>query len=164
MNTRLSTLDIRTRRQPCRLSIPLALVALLVALPSTRLLAEGAVDVTRANTTSAPQEEVAWMSGGVGDEALDDMRKVAAAYNVRVVFSDQRGSYLAGIPFTVARLAPGNEQQIYSAVSDGPLLYLKLPPGPYQIAAQIDGVWQSQHVQAGAPGSSTRLSFVSRGK
>ena len=104
------------------------------------------------------------MSGGIGDEALADMRKVAAAYNVHVVFSEQRGNYLASIPFTVARLAAGNQQQIYSAVSDGPLLYLKLPPGSYQIAAQIDGVWQSQHVQAGTPGSSANVSFVAKAK
>jgi hypothetical protein len=58
----------------------------------------------------------------------------------------------------------GNQQQIYSAVSDGPLLYLKLPPGSYQIAAQIDGVWQNQHVQAGAPGSSANVSFVAKAK
>ena len=164
MNDHLSNFDPQAGRRPSRLSPRSALLALLIALPSAPLFAGAVGDVTRANTTSAPQEEVAWMSGGIGDEALEEMRKAAAAYNIHVVFSDQRGSYLAGIPFTVARLAPGNEQQIYSAVSDGPLLYLKLPPGSYQIAARIDGVWQSQHVQAGAPGSSARLSFVSRGK
>ncbi|HMW57350.1 MAG TPA: hypothetical protein PKA47_17315, partial [Accumulibacter sp.] len=57
-----------------------------------------------------------------------------------------------------------NQQQNFSAVSDGPLLYLKLPPGSYQIAAQIDGIWQSQHVQAGAPGNSAEVSFVAKAK
>ena len=159
-----ATFDTQTLRRPCRLSLQSGLLALVIALPCSPLLAAPAGDVTRANTTSAPQEQVAWMSGGIGDEALADMRKVAAAYNVHVVFSEQRGNYLASIPFTVARLAAGNQQQIYSAVSDGPLLYLKLPPGTYQIAAQIDGVWQNQHVQAGAPGSSANVSFVAKAK
>ncbi|TMQ76793.1 hypothetical protein ACCUM_3925 [Candidatus Accumulibacter phosphatis] len=39
-----------------------------------------------------------------------------------------------------------------------------MPPGSYQIAAQIDGIWQSQHVQAGAPGNSAEVSFVAKAK
>jgi hypothetical protein len=164
MSHHLATFDTRIRPRISRRSIPSGLLAVAAALLCSPLFVVAADDAARANTTSAPQEEIAWMSGGVGDEALDDMRKVAAAYNVQLVFSDRGSSYLAAIPFTVARLAPGNSQPIYSAVSDGPLLYLKLPPGSYQIAAEIDGVWQSQHVQAGAPGSPAKVSFVSRGK
>jgi len=159
-----STFEAQTLPRPCRLSLRGGLLAFIIAMPCAPLLAGTAGDVTRANTTSAPQEQVTWMSGGIGDEALEDMRKVAAAYNVHVVFSEPRGNYLAGIPFTVARLATGSRQQIYSAVSDGPLLYLKLPPGSYQIAAQIDGVWQNQHVQAGAAGSVANVSFVAKAK
>jgi len=84
-------------------------LALVIALPCAPLLAGTAGDVKRANTASAPQTQIAWMSGGIGDEALADMRKVAEAYNVRVVFSKPSGNYLAGIPFTVARLASGNQ-------------------------------------------------------
>ena len=159
-----SKFDMRTPLRPGRLSLHSGLLAFVIALPCAPLLAAAAGDVTRVNTTSAPQEQVAWMSGGIGDEAREEMRKVAAAYNVHVVFSEQRGSYLASIPFTVARLATGNQQQIYTAVSDGPLLYLKLPPGSYQIAAEIDGVWQSHHVQAGAPGSAAKGSFMAKAR
>ncbi|KFB67200.1 hypothetical protein [Candidatus Accumulibacter vicinus] len=159
-----STFDMQTPGRSCRLSLYSGLLALVIALPCAPLLAATAGDVTPANTTSAPQEPGAWMSGGIGDEAREDMRKVAAAYNVHVMFSEQRGNYLAGIPFTVARLARGSRQQIYAAVSDGPLLYLKLPPGSYQIAAEIDGVWQSQQVQAGAPGSLANVSFMAKAR
>lgn len=164
MSNHLSTFDTQIRPQLSPRFIWIGLLNVGAALLCSPLFVAAADDAARANTTSAPQEEISWMSGGVGDEALDDMRKMAAAYNVQLVFSDRGSSYLAAIPFTVARLAPGNSQSIYSAVSDGPLLYLKLPPGSYQIAAEIDGVWQSQHVQAGAPGSPARLSFVSKGK
>jgi hypothetical protein len=164
MSNQLTTFDMQIPRRPRRFSLHRGLLALLIALPCAPLLAEAAGDVSRANSVSASHDEIAWMSGGVGDEAREEMRKAAAAYNVHVVFSEQRGSYLAGIPFTVTRLAPGNERRIHSALSDGPLLYLKLPPGSYRIAAQIDGVWQNQHVQAGAASNSTRLSFVGKDK
>lgn len=141
------------------------LLAVAVALQGAPLLAAAADGAARTtNTTSAPQEAISWMSGGVGDEALAEMQQAAAAYNVHVMFSNQTGNYLAGIPFTVAQLAPPNAREIYSGVSQGPLLYLKLPPGSYKISADIDGVWKSQQVQAGASGSTTKLSFVSHDK
>lgn len=164
MTNPLTTFDMQIPQRPRRFSLHSGLLALCIALPCAPLLAEAVGDVSRANTVSAPHEEFAWMSGGVGDEAREEMRKAAASYNVHVVFSEQRGSYLAGIPFTVTRVAPGNERRLHSALSDGPLLYLKLPPGSYRIAAQIDGVWQTQQVQAGAAGSPARLSFVGKDK
>ena len=101
------------------------------------------------------------MSGGIGDEARDEMRKSAAAYSVHLVFSDPQGSYLAAIPFTVTRL---NGRELYSGVSAGPLLYLKLPPGSYQIAARFDGVWQSKRIRAGSSGEPAKVSFVGNAK
>lgn len=118
-------------------------------------------DAAKQNVTSSPQEEVPWMSGGIGDEARDEMRKAAAAYSVHLVFSDPQGSYLAAIPFTVSKL---NGRELYSGVSAGPLLYLKLPPGTYQISAKFDGVWQSKRISAGSPGDPARVSFVGNAK
>ena len=137
----------------------LVVAAALLCVPP---LAAVAKEAGRSEAASAPQAGTGWISGGVGDESREEMRKVAAAYDLHLVFSDQRGAYLAEIPFTVTRLAPGKRQEIISAVSDGPLLYLKLPPGTYEVAARIDGTWQTQRIQAGAAGSSRRLSFVSR--
>jgi len=137
------------------------LVAALVAVHALPLWAEEGGDVAKENATSAPQAELAWMSGGIGDEARDEMRKAAAAYSVHLVFSDREGSYLADIPFTVSRL---NGRELYSGVSAGPLLYLKLPPGSYQISAKFDGVWHSKRIRAGTAGDPARVSFVSIGK
>ena len=165
MSNHPSTLDPQNLGRPCRLSMQSGLLALAVALQCAPLLAAAADDAARTtNTTSAPQEAIAWMSGGVGDEALAEMQKAAAAYNVHLMFSNQTGNYLAAVPFTVAQSAPPNAREIYSGVSKGPLLYLKLPPGSYKISAEIDGVWKSQQVQAGAAGSVSKLSFVSHDK
>lgn len=137
------------------------LLALVVALQCFPLAAEEVGDVAKQNATSTPQAAVPWMSGGIGDEALDEMRKAAAAYSVHLVFSDREGSYLAGIPFTVTK---ANGRELYSGVSPGPLLYLKLPPGSYQIAAKFEGVWHSKRIQAGTSGQPAKVSFVWNGK
>lgn len=137
------------------------LLALVVALQCLPLAAQEVGDVAKQNATSAPQAEIPWMSGGIGDEARDEMRKAAAAYSVHLVFSDREGSYLAGIPFTVSKV---NGRELYSGVSAGPLLYLKLPPGSYQIAAKFDGVWHSKRIQAGTSGAPAKVSFVWNGK
>ena len=71
------------------------LLAAVVGLHALPLWAEEVGNVAKQNTVSAPQAELAWMSGGIGDEARDEMRKAAAAYSVHMVFSDREGSYLS---------------------------------------------------------------------
>lgn len=152
-------------RSPVRLSmrsgLPALVVALVVALQGAPLWAQDGEAAARINAASSPQAEVPWMSGGIGDEAREEMRRSASAYNVHVVFSARNGDYLANIPVTVTRR---NGQKIHSAVSDGPLLYLKLPPGSYQIGAEIDGAWQNRRIEVVASGRTTKVMFVSRGE
>ena len=76
------TFEAQMLPRPCRLSLRSGLPAFVIALPCAPLLAGTAGDVTRANTTSAPQEQLTSMSGAIDDEALEDMRQLAAAYNV----------------------------------------------------------------------------------
>ena len=100
---------------------------------------------------------ISWMSGGVGDESLSEMRRMSAGYNVHLIFSGRSGAYLAAIHVKASRR---NGQLIYEGVSDGPLLYLKLSPGSYRIAAEIDRVWQTRRIQVAASGRPTTLHFV----
>lgn len=163
MNNFLSDSTVQTRQQSSRLSRTLALpvLALFAALQCAPLLADEVTDVAAANATSAAQAAVTWMSGGIGDDARDEMRKAAPNYNVHLLFSARAGNYLADIPFKVSA---GNGKEIYAGVSEGPLLYLKLQPGAYQIAAQLDGAWQSRRVQVRSSGAPLKLSFVARGE
>jgi hypothetical protein len=137
------------------------LLALVVSTCWAPVWAETAGQAARQDLTSAPQEQIPWISGGVSDEARDEMRKAAPAYNVHLMFSNRQGSYLADIPFTVSKL---NGRELYSGVSEGPLLYLNLPPGSYQIAVQLDGVWHKKHIRAGTSGNPAMASFVGNGK
>jgi len=137
------------------------LLALVVATCWVPVWAETGGQAARQDLASAPQEQIPWISGGVSDEARDEMRKAAPAYNVHLIFSNRQGSYLADIPFTVSRL---NGRELYSGVSEGPLLYLNLPPGIYQIAVQLDGVWQNKRIRAGTSGNPAKASFVGHAK
>lgn len=133
------------------------LLALAVAAYWAPLWAETVGEVAKQNVTSTSQEQIPWISGGVSDEARDEMRKAAPAYNVHLMFSNRQGSYLADIPFAVSKL---DGRELYSGVSAGPLLYLKLPPGIYQIAVQLGGVWQNKRIRAGTSGNPAKVSFV----
>jgi hypothetical protein len=144
------------RRWPARL----VLAALLAVLQASPLLAVDPENAAKTNAASSSEAEIPWISGGVGDEALDEMRKVSAAYNVHLMFTGQGGHYLAGVPFKVSRR---NGQAVLSGMTDGPMLYLKLAPGAYQVAAEIDGGWQTQRVQVAASGRAAKLRFVARG-
>lgn len=165
MNNFLSASTIQACQQASRPSwqrtLALPALVLFAALQCAPSMADEATDVASANATSAPQEKVSWMSGGIGDDARDEMRKAAPNYNVHLLFSARAGNYLADIPFKVST---GNGQEIYTGVSEGPLLYLKLQPGSYQIAAQIDGAWQSKRVQVPRSGAPARISFIAKGE
>lgn len=151
--------NVRSRIQP-RSIRPLVLsgmLTLIAALHCPPIMANELVVPGKLNTTSTARDPIAWLSGGVGDEAQAEMLKAAAAYNVHLTFSERNGAYLADIPYTVA-LPDGRE--IYAGVSTGPLLYLKLSPGSYRIAAKLNGVWQSQLIHAGDSGASASIVFA----
>lgn len=161
MNKQASEVSTRPEPSIIRHLLLRLWLGLAVILPASPLLAEEPDQVSRANSVGLPQDGVAWMSGGIGDEALQEMRKSAASYNVHVLFTDRQGSYLANIPFTVA----GRDgRQIHAGVSDGPLLYLRLPTGSYRVSAEIDRVWQSRSIRVVSNGRPAKLSFVARGE
>jgi len=139
----------------------LGLIAVTLALQCSPVLAVEVDDAAKSNVASSPQAEVSWMSGGVGDEAMSEMHKLSAAYNVHLLLTGAHGNYLAGVPFTVGSR---NGKLAASGVTEGPLLYLKLPAGSYQVAVQIDGAWQARQIQASASGQAISMRFVAKGE
>ncbi|PKO49339.1 MAG: hypothetical protein CVU31_01115 [Betaproteobacteria bacterium HGW-Betaproteobacteria-4] len=141
--------------------IRLAMVALAAALQSSAVLAVDPENAAKTKSEISQGADVSWLSGGVGDEAMSEMRALATAYNVQVLLTGRDGHYLASIPFTVSRR---NGQVMVSGVTEGPLLYVKLPAGRYQIAVEIDGAWQTRHIRVSASGNTTKLHFVAKGE
>lgn len=139
----------------------LGVMAMVLALQCLPALAVDVDDAAKSNVASSSQGEVPWISGGVGDEAMTEMHKVAGAYNVHVMMTGVLGNYLAGVPFKVSRRSG---QMTVSGATEGPLLYLKLPAGSYQIAVQINGAWQTRRIQVSASGPTTKVRFVAKGE
>lgn len=154
---------MNTLRSAPRTSRPLSRpgLCLALALASSAVLAQEPPTVAAANSQSAAQAETPWLSGGIGDEALLEMRKVAPTYNVHIVFSSRSGSYLAGVPF---RVLDGAGRTVYTGISDGPILYLKLAPGAYRVATEIDALWQERRIRASRAGAPVKLMFVAKGE
>jgi hypothetical protein len=158
MTTNLAPVSVGNAQTHC---IRLGLIAMLAALQCLPVFAVEVDDAAKSNVASSPQADVSWLSGGVGDEAMTEMHKLSAAYNVHLMLTGPHGNYLAGIPFKVSR---PNGKVTVSGVTEGPLLYLKLPAGSYQLAVEIDGAWQTRRIQASASGQATKVRFVARGE
>ena len=136
------------------------LIAVMFALQCSPVLAVEVDDAAKSNVTSSPQEAISWISGGVGDEAMAELHKVSTAYNVHLLLTGASGNYLAGVPFSISRKG----KVTVSGVTEGPLLYLKLPSGSYQIAVEHDGAWQSKRIQTSTSGKATKVRFVAKDK
>lgn len=137
----------------------LGLIAMVFALQCAPVLAATIDDAAKSNVANSQQANVSWLSGGVGDEAMAEMHKASRAYNVHVMLTGAQGSYLAGVPFSITRQ---NGQVAAAGVTDGPLLYLKLPAGNYQMAVQLDGSWQTRRLQVSGSGKVSKLRFIAK--
>ena len=153
---RLDTSKPRPSWRTAHSAAALTCLAALLCAPMS-LSAQSLEEVVKFNAVSTAQDSIPWMSGGIGEDARDEMRRMAANYNVHLTFSARHGEYLADIPFTVNS---SSGKAIYAGVSAGPLLYLKLRPGSYRIAAKMGDAWQGKAVVVGSSGHSVRASFV----
>jgi len=78
------------------------------------------------------------ISGGIGldaREALEAEAK-AKAHNLKLVFAQTSGEYLADVHIRVVDAAG---KQVVDHVARGPWAYARLPPGSYAVTATLEG-------------------------
>lgn len=92
---------------------------------------------------------LAYLSGGIGADEAAAMRGMADRYSLRLTFSGKRGEFLADVQSRIYRL---DGKQVFAAVSDGPFLYVRLPPGSYRVVASWEGAEKSAQVTVPAKG------------
>jgi hypothetical protein len=107
-----------------------------------------------SGAASAQQERVnaqglAYVTGGVGLDEREAMTQMAGRYNLRLEFAQQNRDYLGEI--AVRLTGPAT----FEAVSDGPWLMVKLPPGEYGLTAVSGGVSKSETVSVPNAGLKT---------
>lgn len=117
-------------------------MAWAAAVAAAALLAAPAAQAVRSGLT--PQG-MAYVTGGVSDEELVDLRARRDAYTLWVVTAAARtGAHLADVRVVVrdARSRPVFDQKL-----DGPWLFIFLPRGRYEVQAMLNGEVHSRRTQ-----------------
>lgn len=120
-------------------------IALGVAFPAW---AGPAMDYTLPQTKT--ENGITYMSGGVGKPEAAAMWREARDYPLSMVFSAAKDNeFLANVEVTIKDKAG---KEMLSAVSDGPIMLVKLPAGKYTLAAESGGKTLHRTVQVPAQG------------
>lgn len=106
-------------------------------------LALGGYSVSHAEIRKAANDQqISYQTGGIGQEELDQLRQGAADYNTQFSFANAADrAYLNEIQVKVLN---AQEDTIFADDHVGPLLYLKLDPGAYELKASSNGVEKAQ--------------------
>jgi hypothetical protein len=73
-----------------------------------------------------------YLYGGVGSDEREMVEKRGAAYNVKLSFAAKGGPYLSDVLLVIADAKKG---QLVSLTTNGPLFFIRLPPGIYTVTA-----------------------------
>ena len=79
---------------------------------------------------------IPYLSGGIGDEELEEIDRARPNYNTRLVLAEASGAYVSNVTLKIATVLG---EPIISLSGTGPLLLLQLPPGSYLINATYEG-------------------------
>jgi hypothetical protein len=90
--------------------------------------------------------EVTYVSGGIGSCESQEMRKIAKQYQLELVFVQKtatRESFLANIPVEVT---DKKGSYVLDTIAKGPLLLAKMPNGRYTVTATFNGETKTKQV------------------
>jgi hypothetical protein len=103
--------------------------------------------VSAQESAMQPRNEggITFISGGVGMEERDALKKVEGEYNLRLLFAARdSGEFVADVKVTI-RDAKG--KTVLEAASVGPRFFAKLSPGSYKITAENNGTAMTRAVR-----------------
>ncbi len=84
---------------------------------------------------------VSYVSGGIGDDEVDEIRLRERDFNLKLLFAERDGSYLGSVDVVVLN-AKG--EKVLEANAVGPFLLVRLPPGSYVMKASMNGQEQQR--------------------
>ena len=123
------------------ISVPLSLAASAMASPEVQ-----------------QQGVVSFVSGGVGEDELQEMKKLSPGYPLELLFvtKGEPQEYLADVK---VQIKDKDGKIVLDTMSQGPFLLAKMLPGKYTISADHDGTVKRQIVQV-AGAKTRRIVFV----
>jgi hypothetical protein len=104
--------------------------------------------LARLATAAAPEPTVAqgvgYLNGGIGQEERQTMLEQRPNYNLLLMFANRgSGEFRADVDVAIQDGAGVAQLAMERA---GPLLYVQLPPGQYQLTARAEGKGQTKQV------------------
>lgn len=121
--------------------------SIIISLTTAALLSSAAFAETTLPTV---------ISGGVGEEEEAYMQSVQHNYNTKLVFTGERGMYLADVAVSIR---DKNGKEVVNGVSDGPMLLVELVPGRYTVQAETEGFTKTRNIQVGANTKTYTIQF-----
>ncbi|CAI09767.1 carboxypeptidase regulatory-like domain-containing protein [Aromatoleum aromaticum] len=94
-------------------------------------------------------EGVRYITGGVGEEERNQLLASAQDFNLKLVFAEKSGDYLADVNIAIA---DSTGRKVLEARADGPLMLAKLPPGNYRVTAMANGREQTRRASVARTG------------
>ena len=122
-------------------ALPIALIgASILALAP---LVTNAEDLVVEPVSVQTSMGTTYLNGGVGDEETEAMRSVAKDYPLRMTFSERDGGFIGDVSVTIT---DAKGESVFELPKAGPMLYVMLPNGKYNISASSNGKTQSRKV------------------
>lgn len=111
--------------------------------------AQAAAQTTAFTLAEQRAGDVAYVSGGIGDEERDEIRAREKDFNLQLLFAERDGSYLANV---AVRLLDAKGRTVLDSGSAGPFLLVRLPAGNYLLRATVNGQEQQGKLSVPAKG------------
>lgn len=86
----------------------------------------------------------AFVTGGIGEEELEQINAARADFNVRLLMAEKAGAYVTGVRIAIVDAKGKTVLEVGSA---GPYLLAKLPKGTYRINASYEGQSQERRLE-----------------
>jgi len=80
--------------------------------------------------------DVPYISGGVGEDARQELLAKEKEYNLKIIAAEKSGDYLADVKVVIES---ARKERLLDTTMEGPILLAKLAPGTYTIKATSDG-------------------------
>lgn len=121
------------------------LLALCALCGAAQVVAQG----TAATLVEKHYGNVAYLSGGVGEEELADIRSRERDFNLKLLFAERGGAYLGDVDVALTNAAG---ETVFAVQALGPYVLLRLPSGSYQFRATMNGQVQLGRLSVPAKG------------
>jgi hypothetical protein len=126
------------------------------------LVVSGFATAAHAEEGTLPPERtqgtVTYVTGGIGKDESDAMKRAASHYSLVIDMSSPAGPRAQYVSDVKIDIRDQKGAMVLGLTSDGPILLANLPPGRYTINAEKNGKSQQRNVVVGS-GSRPRVAF-----